>query len=100
MVGRKLEEHSQRGATRLARGAIASEERKWSEGCEAPMRRSSTDQCFATPDGRVGAEAGAVPCQTEDLLAVDGVLGHARGDVCVVVLHADERDLPLVAKSF
>ncbi len=44
------------------------------------------DEELAAPNGAIGSEPGAVPCHA-DYLAGETVLGHASGDVGVMMLH-------------
>jgi len=56
---------------------------------------SPAHQTLTAPDRTVVAEPAPIPCEAEHLLVAHPVLRHASRDVCVVVLHAEQRDARL-----
>ncbi len=53
---------------------------------------------FAAPDGSIGAEAGAIPGHADDA-SFELVLGHATGDVGVMMLNADGPEIRLLERE-
>ncbi len=85
---------------RLAHGAVAAGQGHVGQVGGALVAGVIGDEELATPDRPIVDVAGAVEGHADHRpLAAQAVLGHARGDVGVVVLHFDQRQ-PLAGSPF
>ena len=91
-------ERGGRHAPRLARGDVAARQAQRRKMAEALATRAVDAQQLAAPRSPVGAEAHAVERQTEHGRR-DPMLGDDRGDVRMMVLNAELRDSPVVARA-
>ena len=91
----RLPQQGEGHAVGLFRRPVAADQGDGPDGAEALKAGVIADQALPAPDRAVGPEAGAVPHEADDLV-VDVVVGHAGGQMRVVVLDADQgQALPL-----
>ena len=86
----RVDQVAQRRAPRLAHGRVAARQRDVAQVAAPLAAPIAGHQKLAAPDGPIGAVSGAVERHSDDF-AREAILGHAGGDVRVMVLHAEFR---------
>ena len=84
-------EQSERRPPGLPQGSLSSRQREGAQVRHPAEPRALDDQRLSSPQGAVRSQSGAIPGEPEHR-PPEPVLGHARRDVGVVVLHLQERD--------
>ncbi len=83
-----LVEKAEGRSPRFAHGAVPAGKRERPKVRNAPKVVTLADERFTAPEHPVDPVTGAVPRETQHV-AREAVLGHARCDVSVMVLHAN-----------